>query len=78
MLSEAGEGPRLARDVMTRAVLCVSETQPLADAARMRANRKVEQLPVVRDGELIGLVTRDAILQAMHGEGDMNHEREDA
>ena len=76
--AEAGEGPRLARDVMTRAVLCVSETQPLADAARMMANRKVEQLPVVRDGELIGLITRDAILHAMHGEGDMNEEREDA
>jgi CBS domain-containing protein len=77
--AEAGDGPRLARDVMTRAVLCVSETQPLADAARMMANRKVEQLPVVRDGELIGLITRDAILQAIHGEsGEPNEEREDA
>lgn len=75
---EAGEGPRLARDVMTRAVLCVSETQPLADAARMMANRKVEQLPVVRDGELIGLITRDAILHALHGEaGEIQDERED-
>jgi CBS domain-containing protein len=55
-----------ARDVMTRSVLCVSETQPLSDAARMMVSRKVEQLPVVRDGELVGLITRDAILQAMH------------
>ena len=77
--AEAGEGPRLARDVMTRAVMCVSETQPLADAARMMANRKVEQLPVVRDGELVGLITRDAVLQAMHGEaGETNTERDDA
>jgi CBS domain-containing protein len=77
--AEVGHGPRLARDVMTRAVLCVSETQLLADAARMMANRKVEQLPVVRDGELIGLITRDAILHAMHGESDdTNEKREDA
>jgi CBS domain-containing protein len=68
-VEDAGEGgadgPLTARDLMTRAVLCVSETQPLTDAARMMVNRKVEQLPVVRDGELIGLITRDAILQAL-------------
>ena len=58
--------PLTARDVMTRAVLCVSESQPLVDAARTMANRKVEQLPVVRDGELVGLITRDAILMALH------------
>lgn len=65
---EGGPAPLTARDVMTRAVLCVSETQPLADAARMMVNRKVEQLPVVRDGELIGLITRNAVLRALHGE----------
>lgn len=65
---ESRSGTRRARDVMTRAVLCVSETQPLVDAARMMANKKIEQLPVVRDGELIGLITRDAILHAIHGE----------
>jgi CBS domain-containing protein len=57
--------PIRARDVMTRAVLCVSETQPLIDAARTMLNRKVRQLPVVRDGQLIGLITRDAVLEAL-------------
>ena len=65
-----------ARDVMTRAVLCVSETQPLVDAARMMVNRNVEQLPVVRDGELIGLITRDAVLGALHTDRDDQDERE--
>lgn len=55
-----------ARDVMTRSVLCVSETQGLLDAAQMMVNRDVEQLPVVREGELIGLITRDGILRALH------------
>jgi CBS domain-containing protein len=66
-----------ARDIMTRAVLCVSETQPLMDAARMMMNRDVEQLPVVRDGELIGLITRDAVLSALHGNRDDQDEREE-
>ncbi|MDX1645967.1 MAG: CBS domain-containing protein [Longimicrobiales bacterium] len=64
---DARDAPK-ARDVMTRAVLCVSETQPLLDAARMMVNRKVEQLPVVREGELIGLITRNAVLRTLHGE----------
>jgi predicted transcriptional regulator len=65
--AKAGEGPEvLARDVMTRAVLCVSEDQPLNEAAHMMVNRDVEQLPVVRDGELIGFVTRGSILRSLH------------
>jgi len=67
-----------ARDVMTRAVLCVSESQKLTDAARMMVNRDVDQLPVVREGELIGLITRDAILSALHAESHTtDHETKD-
>lgn len=55
----------VARDVMTRTVLCVSEDQLLAEAAQMMANRDVEQLPVVRDGSLIGFLTRDSVLRAL-------------
>ena len=62
----SGEEERTARDVMTRAVLCVSEAEPLADAARVMVTRSVDQLPVVRKGELIGLVTRVATLRALH------------
>jgi CBS domain-containing protein len=63
---KAGQEALTAREVMTRAVLCVSESQKLTDAARMMVNRDVDQLPVVRDGELIGLITRDAVLSALH------------
>ncbi len=52
---------------MTRSVLCVSEDQALTEAANMMVNRDVEQLPVVREGELVGFVTRDSILRALHG-----------
>ena len=64
--------PRSARDIMTRTVLCVSEEQSLAEAAHMMVNRDVEQLPVVRDGELVGFVTRDSILAALHGASSHN------
>ena len=58
----AGEGVT-ARDVMSRSVLCVSEDQSLLEASNLMVNRNVEQLPVVREGELIGFLTRDQALQ---------------
>lgn len=63
-----GVGPPLAaRDFMTRTVLCVSEDQALTEAAHMMVSRDVEQLPVVREGQLVGFVTRDSILRALRG-----------
>lgn len=61
------EKPATAREIMTRSVLCVSEDQSLMEAANMMVNREVDQLPVVREGELIGFVTRDTILARLHG-----------
>lgn len=75
---EEARPPATARDVMTRAVLCVGEGQPLMEAARMMVNKKVDQLPVVRDGELVGLITRDAILAALHaGSHDADNKTND-
>jgi len=65
--SGAAPKPLTARDVMTRTVLCVSEDQSLLEAANLMVNRDVEQLPVVREGEFIGFLTRDAILRILFG-----------
>jgi tRNA nucleotidyltransferase (CCA-adding enzyme) len=55
-----------ARDVMTRSVLCVSEGQPLIEAAHMMLHKDVDQIPVARDGRLVGIVTRTNVLRALH------------
>jgi len=68
----------LAGDVMTRAVLCVSEDQPLLEAANTIVNRGVGQLPVVRDGEFIGFVTRDTILRTLLGGGTRMNTQEES
>jgi CBS domain-containing protein len=69
-------GALTARDFMKRSVLCVSEDQALVDAATMMVNRDVEQLPVVRDGELVGFVTRQSILRALHRNLEPEHDEE--
>jgi CBS domain-containing protein len=66
----------LPRDVMTRAVLCVSEDQLLVEAANTMVMHDVEQLPVVRDGEFIGFVTRNTILRTLR-EGVTRTNREE-
>jgi CBS domain-containing protein len=58
--------PLTARHVMTRSVMCVSEGQPLIEAAHMMLHRDVDQIPVARDGRLVGIVTRANVLRALH------------
>jgi len=66
---EASEGALAgtARDVMIRSVMCVSEDEDLRNAARTMVNKDMGQLPVVREGEIVGILTRDAVLKALYG-----------
>jgi CBS domain-containing protein/mannitol/fructose-specific phosphotransferase system IIA component (Ntr-type) len=55
------------RDAMTRQVLCVSPEQPLAEVAALMTNKDVDRLPVVRDGGLVGFITRGDIVRKLIG-----------
>lgn len=55
------------RDVMARNVLCVSEEQSVADVAHLLATKDVEQVPVVRDGVLSGILARSDIVRRVLG-----------
>lgn len=57
----------LVRDVMDRSVLCLSDDQPLTDAAALMVSKKLERVPVVRDGALVGLLTREDIVRKVFG-----------
>ena len=65
---ESGEsaerGVPVARQIMTRSVLCVSEDESLEVASRSMSARGVARLPVVRDGELIGFLERGSVMRA--------------
>jgi CBS domain-containing protein len=58
---------RQVRDVMTRQVLCVSPDQPLAEVAAMMTNKDVDRVPVVREGRLVGFLTRGDIVRKLVG-----------
>jgi CBS domain-containing protein len=58
---------KTVRDVMTRQVLCVSPEQPLAEVASMMINKDVDRVPVVREGQLVGFLTRGDIVRKLIG-----------
>jgi CBS domain-containing protein len=62
-----GNTRRSVRDVMTRQVLCVSPDQPLAEAASLMNNRNVDRVPVVKEGRLVGFLTRGDIVRKLIG-----------
>lgn len=45
------------RDVMTTKVLTVTEDTPIEEAARIMVDNKIGGLPVVRNGEVVGIIT---------------------
>lgn len=64
-LKEGRQSTAAARDVMTRAVLCVTEEEDLLDAARVMVQRNLRQLPVVKEGTMMGFVTRESALHVL-------------
>lgn len=58
-----------AREVMTRSVMCISEEQSLVEAANLMVNKGVSQVPVVRDGELVGFLSVETTLGLLFGPG---------
>jgi CBS domain-containing protein len=56
---------RTARDVMTASVVSVEETATLAEMARLVERHRIKRVPVLRDGKLIGIVTRGNLLQGL-------------
>ncbi|MBI1220830.1 MAG: CBS domain-containing protein [Rhodobacteraceae bacterium] len=56
---------RTAADVMTSNVQTVAEDTALADVARLLETRRIKRVPVLRDGKVVGIVSRANLLQAM-------------
>ena len=56
---------RTVRDVMTRDVMTVSETTELDEIANLLETRRIKRLPVVRDGRVVGIVSRANLVRAL-------------
>jgi CBS domain-containing protein len=54
-----------ASEVMTHDVITVEETAPIGDIAALFATQRIKRVPVMRDGRLVGIVSRRNLLQAL-------------
>jgi CBS domain-containing protein len=53
-----------ARKAMTSPAITIAPWESAADAARIMCERRVNRLPVVQDGRLVGIVTRADLVRA--------------
>ncbi len=56
---------RHAQDVMTRRVIAIAEDTPVDEIADLLERRQIKRVPVVRDGRLVGIVSRADIVRAL-------------
>lgn len=52
-------------EVMTKVVIVVTEDTPIEEAARIMADNKIGGLPVVNNGDVVGIVTETDIFRLM-------------
>lgn len=55
----------VAQTVMTPDVVTVNEETELADIAQILERKRIKRVPVVRDGRLVGIVSRANLLQGL-------------
>ena len=60
----------LVKDVMTRDVISVSDTTPVADIAIVLETNRIKRVPVLRDGKLVGIVSRANLVRALATSSD--------
>lgn len=53
------------RDVMREKVVSVEESTPLADIASLLERNRIKRVPVLRDGKLVGIISRANLIRAL-------------
>jgi Zn-dependent protease len=53
------------RDMMTRDPITLPPTAPVIDALRIMSAKNISRIPIVQDGEIVGIVTRTDILKVI-------------
>jgi CBS domain-containing protein len=56
---------RKVKDVMTTNVISVADTMELADVATLLETKRIKRLPVLREGKLVGIVSRANLVRAL-------------
>ena len=61
---------RKAADVMTRSVITARPETPLSDLASLLEKHRIKRVPVVQNGEIVGIVSRANLIQSLVRRGE--------
>ena len=64
-LASLRDPDRTAQQVMSSPAITVSEDTDAAEVARLLRAHRIKRVPVVRDGRMVGIVSRENLLQAL-------------
>ncbi|MCK8784336.1 CBS domain-containing protein [Roseomonas sp. NAR14] len=64
-LSYAQAHGRTVRDVMSASPMTIGEEDSVAHAAKLLEEHRIRRLPVVRDGKLVGILSRADLMKAL-------------
>src|SRR3954452_1348486 len=64
-LSTLTRPARTAGDVMSRPVITVTEDTDTGEVARLLRDYRIKRVPVLRDGQVVGIVSRENLLRAL-------------
>ncbi len=64
-------------EVMTTDVVSAGEDTPLADIASLFERKRIKRVPIVRDGKLVGIVSRSNLIQALASSAGATEGHED-
>jgi CBS domain-containing protein len=74
-LAELRAPGRTAGDVMSAPIVTVGETTELAEVARLLAQHHIKRVPVVKQGQVVGIVSRADLLRSLTDRGDATARR---
>ena len=53
------------KDIMTKDVIVISPEASINEAAEVMTKNKIKRLPVIKNGELVGIITRGDLIEAL-------------
>jgi CBS domain-containing protein len=72
-LSGLSHPERVASDIMSRPVITIAEDTDTGEIARLLAAHRIKRVPVVRNGRVVGIVSRENLLRVLASE-DRHHD----
>jgi len=62
---DSSDPPRTVGEVMSDAVVCLSENADAADLAEVLVDNRIRAVPILRGGDLVGIVSRRDVLRTL-------------